>query len=155
MTANERAFLDMIAWSEIGPELLEESDNGYNVIVGSTPGKPDLFSGYADHPRKLVDLGHGLRSTAAGRYQILKRYFDSYKKTLALLDFSPTSQDSIALQMIGECRAKDLINNGHVVAGIIRCASRWASLPGNTYQQHTHDMDDLVAAYKKAGGTLA
>ena len=152
---NIKAFLRMIAWSEIGPELLTESDDGYNVIVGSRPGDADLFSDYSDHPRKLVDLGHGLKSTAAGRYQILKRYFDSYKKTLGLKDFGHDSQDRIALQMIGECRALDLINKGNIVAAIVRCASRWASLPGNTYQQHMHAVEDLVAAYKDAGGTLA
>lgn len=156
MTNNQnlKAFLQMIAWSEIGPELLAESDDGYNVIVGSRPGHADLFTDYSDHPRKLIDLGNGLKSTAAGRYQILKRYFDSYKKTLALPDFSPDSQDKIALQMIKECRALDLINNGNIVAAIVRCASRWASLPGNTYQQHMHAVEDLVAAYKEAGGLL-
>lgn len=37
---NISAFLVMIAWSEIGPTLLEETDDGYNVLVGSTPGRP-------------------------------------------------------------------------------------------------------------------
>ena len=69
MTPNEKAFLDMLAHSEIGEALLAVSDNGYNVIVGSTPTKPDLFTSYANHPRKLVRLGEFLQSTAAGRYQ--------------------------------------------------------------------------------------
>ena len=69
--SNESAFLDMIAWSEIGPALLAVSDNGYNVIVGSTPSNPNLFISYSDHPRKLVQLRPGLVSTAAGRYQLL------------------------------------------------------------------------------------
>lgn len=151
MTDNLKAFLDMIAWSEIGPELLSKSDNGYNVLVGSTPSHPLLFDSYADHPRVYNEK---LDSTAAGRYQILKRFFDVYKVRLNLPDFSPDSQDAIALQMIKECRALDLINAGNVIAGIIRTASRWASMPGNTYQQHQHDIQDLVEAYKQAGGKL-
>ena len=39
-----KAFLDMIAWSELGEELIDISDNGYNVIVGSTPSRPILFN---------------------------------------------------------------------------------------------------------------
>lgn len=89
LTANEKAFLDMIAYSEIGPELLALSDNGYNVIVGSTPKNPLLFTSYADHPRRLITLRPGLKSTAAGRYQLLSRYFDSYKKQLHLRTFRP------------------------------------------------------------------
>ena len=59
--------------------------------------------GYADHPRVLVDLPKlKIQSTAAGRYQLLRRYYDAYKKTLGLKDFSPLSQDLIALQQIRE-----------------------------------------------------
>ena len=52
-----------------------KGDDGYNVIVGGA-----LFQGYNDHPRKLVWIRQGLASTAAGRYQLLKRYYDAYKK---------------------------------------------------------------------------
>ena len=48
---NRAAFLDMIAFSEIGPDLLAKSDNGYNILCGSTPAHPLLFDSYADHPR--------------------------------------------------------------------------------------------------------
>ena len=150
MESNLKAFLDMIAWSE-GTSIIPDSDDGYKVLVGSTVKHPLLFESYADHPRIYNE---DLDSTAAGRYQILKRYFDVYKKTLHLPDFGPKSQDAIALQMIKECRAIELIKNGNVVAGIIRCASRWASLPGNSYQQHTHDITELVSAFKDCGGTV-
>jgi len=156
MTNNEKAFLDMIAHSEIGDPLLAKSDNGYNVIVGSTASHPSLFASYADHPRKLVILDGGLKSTAAGRYQVLSRYFDYYKASLQLPDFSPASQDAIAIQLIKECKALDIIEFGQIELAINRCASRWASLPGqlNVYNQHINKMDDLVAAYVQAGGTI-
>lgn len=150
MTPNEKAFLDMIAHSEIGEKLLANSDNGYNVLVGGT-----LFHGYLDHPRKLVQINPNLKSTAAGRYQLLSRYFDPYKATLRLNDFSPKSQDLIALQQIKECRALDDINAGRFDEAVKKCARIWASLPGAGYGQHENKLEDLKMAYTKSGGTLA
>lgn len=155
MTNNQKAFLDMIAYSEIGPVLLAVSDNGYNVIVGSTAAFPMLFQSYADHPRRLVPLRPGLKSTAAGRYQLLARYFDAYKRQLHLIDFSPATQDAIALQQIKECRAIQDIEAGRFDDAISKCARIWASLPGAGYGQHENKITDLRAAYLNAGGTLA
>lgn len=36
INTQRKAYLDMLAWSEIGDKLLKSSDNGYNVIVGGT-----------------------------------------------------------------------------------------------------------------------
>src|SRR4051812_12378465 len=102
---NLQAFLDTIAISE---GTFGKGDRGYNVMVG---GK--LFYGYSDHPRKLVTLRKDLKSTAAGRYQILARYFDHYKRVLDLADFSPESQDKIAIQMIREQKALEDVVLGH------------------------------------------
>ena len=152
---NRRAFLDMIAHSELGPALLALSSNGYNVIVGSTPAKPLLFDSYADHPRRVVKIRPGLASSAAGRYQLLARYYDAYRKTLKLPDFSPDSQDTIALQQIKECRALADIDAGRFDSAVAKCAHIWASLPGAGYGQHENKLADLRAAYITAGGTLA
>lgn len=148
MTKNESAFLSMIAVSE-GTSTIKGSDNGYDVLVGGT-----LFHGYADHPRKVVKLNDHLSSTAAGRYQILARYYDYYKEQLHLPDFSPNSQDIIALQLIKECHAFEDINAGNLQSAIRKCGSRWASLPGNAYAQHQNTEDFLQIAYLKAGGEL-
>jgi lysozyme len=156
VNTNRKAFLDMIATSELGGRLLVASDNGYNVLVGSTPDHPRLFSSYVDHPRQLVCLPSScVTSTAAGRYQILARYFDIYKGRLGLTDFSPASQDAIALQMIGECHALDDIDLGLLATAIGKCRSRWASLPGAGYGQHENDFAELAAAYRRAGGVIA
>ena len=40
---NLAAYLDLIAFSEIGRDLLKHSDDGYNVIVGG-----GLFVDYSD-----------------------------------------------------------------------------------------------------------
>jgi muramidase (phage lysozyme) len=159
MDKNVKAFLDMIAVSEIGKRLLAISDNGYNVIVGGElfddKGTPDeLFDDYADHPRKVIDLGRGLKSSAAGRYQILARYFDAYKKSLGLKDFSPASQDAIAIQMIKEQRAMPDVLAGHFDEAVRKCANIWASLPGAGYGQRENKLVDLRKAFIEAGGFL-
>lgn len=152
MTPNQRAFLDMLAESEIGAALLAVSDNGYNVIVGSTAEHPIIFNSYTTHPNVL---NKRCNSTAAGRYQILYRYYVAYKKLLKLPDFSPVSQDRIALQMIKEQHALDDIEAGRLASAIAKCANIWASLPGAGYGQHENSLAALEQAYKAAGGILA
>lgn len=150
MNANRKAFLDMIAWSEIGPKLLAQSSNGYNVLVGG-----ELFSDYSAHPKKSVRLERlGINSTAAGRYQLLYRYWIAYSRLLNLPDFSPASQDAIALQQIRECRALDDIDAGRFDEAVRKCSRIWASLPCAGYGQHENGLDDLRAAYVAAGGAL-
>jgi muramidase (phage lysozyme) len=149
---NVLAFLDMLAWSEGTDHPRQRTrDQGYDVIVGGA-----LFEGYADHPRKLVPLPRlGIKSTAAGRYQLLSRYYDAYKKQLGLPDFSPLSQDLIALQQIRERRALPDIQAGRIPEAIEKCRNIWASLPGAGYGQHEHKLESLIAHYLAAGGVLA
>ncbi len=150
VNSQRKAFLDMLAWSEIGEKLLKASDNGYNVIVGGT-----LFNSYADHPRKLVDLPRlKIKSTAAGRYQLLSRYWDAYRTQLGLKDFSPASQDAVALQQIKERRALELIDSGNIRQAIDRCSNIWASLPGAGYGQYEHKVEDLLMKFREAGGLV-
>lgn len=153
--ANRVAFLDMLAHSEIGPALLPLTDDGYSCLVGSTPARPIIFTSYADHPNKLEKLSATLSSTAAGRYQLLARYWPPYKKLLGLQDFSPASQDRVALQQIKECKALPLIDAGKLLEAIRACARIWASLPGAGYHQHENTAAALLGAYRAAGGTLA
>lgn len=152
MSPNLKAFLDTIAWSEIGPALLAESDNGYNVLVGSTAEHPLLFTDYSTHPNAF---NAAMNSDAAGRYQFMARYWPAYKIQLGLPDFGPDSQDRWAVQLIRECHAQDDIELGHITIAIPKCASRWASFPGNSYGQHEQKMTDLVAAFTTTGGTVA
>ena len=152
MTDNEKAFLDMIAHSEIGAALLAVSDDGYNVLVGSTPANPLLFDSYAEHPNIL---NAATNSTAAGRYQVLHRYWVYYQKLLGLPDFGHDSQDAVAMQYLKECHALDPINAGDFAGAVALCSHIWASLPGAGYGQHTNNLADLQQAYTDAGGSVA
>ena len=151
VSVNLAAFLDMLAWSEgtdNGRQVTK--DRGYDVLVGG-----GLFSGYADHPRKMIDLPRlGIKSSAAGRYQLLSRYFDPYAKQLGLADFSPLAQDKIAIQQIRERGALALINAGDIELAIQKVRNIWASLPGACYGQHEQKTANLMAAYLRAGGSL-
>ncbi|WP_324723827.1 glycoside hydrolase family 104 protein [Lelliottia sp. JS-SCA-14] len=150
INSQRKAFLDMLAWSEGTDNGKQKTNNhGYDVIVGGS-----LFTDFSDHPRKLVTLNSKLKSTAAGRYQLLSKWWDAYRKQLGLKDFSPASQDAVALQQIKERRALELIDSGDIRQAIDRCSNIWASLPGAGYGQFEHKADNLIAKFKQAGGKV-
>ena len=109
-----KAFLDIkLAWSEGTDNGRQKTRNhGYDVIVGG-----ELFTDYSDHPRKLVTLNPKLKSTGAGRYQLLSCWWDAYRKQLGLKDFSPKSQDAVALRQIKERGALPMIDRGDIQSG--------------------------------------
>jgi len=144
---NVCAFLDMLAMSEIGAALLASSDDGYNVLVGG-----QLFSSYDDHPNIF---NAQLNSTAAGRYQLLHRWWLPYKSQLQLTDFGPVSQDRVAIQQIRERGAIADIQAGRFDQAVAKVSNIWASLPGAGYGQHENHIGALRVAYVTAGGTLA
>lgn len=156
LSPNLNAFLDAIAVSELGAAILAESDDGYNVLEGSMPGHVLTFASYAQHPNVLEPATSSApASTAAGRYQILHHWAVAYSAQLGLPDFGPESQDSIAIQMIGECHARDDIEAGNIKSALVKCNSRWASLPGSQYGQHVNKLNSLLAAYQSSGGQTA
>lgn len=147
ISKNLTAFLTMISVSE---GTFGKGDSGYNVLVG---GK--FFGSYATHPNISVYIPSiNNYSTAAGRYQILHRYWVSYANLLKLPDFSPAAQDLIAIQMIKERNALTDIENGNIQDAITKCSNIWASLPGNNYGQHVNKISTLLIAFQSAGGAL-
>lgn len=166
-------FLDMIASVGEGTSTSRYTqDDGYDVLVGGIDNSPKIFTDYSKHPgisvlvrAKKVSPASGmvtqqeLRSTAAGRYQILKKYGDAYMAMLKLPDFGPMSQDLIAIRMIREQGAIGDIESGNIAEAIAKVSNIWASLPGNTYGQrsgnHSPQVAELLTAYEKAGGALA
>jgi muramidase (phage lysozyme) len=147
---NVAAFLDMIAVSEGTDNGRQRTnDRGYDVMVGG-----GLVPNYVDHPRKLVRLSNILKSTAAGRYQFLKRTWDGLVAKLGLPDFSPASQDLACVELLKQRRAYLLIQAGKWADAVQACSKEWASLPGAGYGQHEQKLDTLRAAYLAAGGTI-
>jgi muramidase (phage lysozyme) len=148
---NRQAFLDMIAQSEVGAALLAETDNGYNVLVGATASNPMTFDDYSTHPDVL---NSALNSTAAGRYQINFPTFQTLSRQTGLTDFSPATQDAMALQLAANKGALADIDAGNISAAIAKCKGVWASFAGATYGQHTNSLDSMLAWFQNAGGSL-
>ena len=139
-----KAFLDMLAWSEGTDNGRQKTRNhGYDVIEAG-----ELFTSYSDHPRKLVTLNPKLKSTGAGRYQLLSRWWDAYHRQLGLKDFSRK------VRTLWHCSrlrygALPMIDRGDIRQAIDRCSNIWASLPGAGYGQFEHKADSLITKSKK------
>ena len=89
-----KAFLDMLAWSEGTDNGRQKTRNRDTDVIAD-----ELFTvAQVTSPGKLVTAGLKLKSTGAGRCQLLSRWWDAYRKQLGLKDFSPKSQDAVALQ---------------------------------------------------------
>jgi muramidase (phage lysozyme) len=147
--AKEKAFLDLIAWSE-GAK--------YDTIVTGVDGA-STFTDFSTHPfangkpailvrEPCVAFPKGLYSTASGRYQLMLRWWLPYKTLLGLTDFSPASQDAIALQQIRERRAIALIEAGNMDLAVEACNNIWASFPGNNYGQGGRSLEGMLAQYQ-------
>ncbi len=142
------AFLDLIARSEGTSTSPWTKNDGFDVIVEGI-NSPHIFTDYSRHPGILVTVRENplLKSTAAGRYQLLFRYWKDYCKILGLSDFEPLSQNLIAMRQISERGAVDLIESGEIESAVQRCSNIWASFPGNNYGQNPHQMETVLGWY--------
>ncbi len=150
LNPQRKAFLDMLAWSEGTDNGRQPTRNhGYDVIVGG-----ELFTDYSDHLANLSRYTPNSNQQPPDVIQLLSRWWDAYRKQLGLKDFSPKSEDAVALQQIKERGALPMIDRGDIRQAIDRCSNIWASLPGAGYGQFEHKADSLIAKFKEAGGTL-
>ena len=145
-----KAFLDMLAWSEgtdngrpESPEIMVA-----DVIVG------ELFTDYSDRLANFVTLNPKLKSMGADATSFFPVGGMPTASSLAWKNFSPKSQDAVALQQIKERGALPMIDRGDIRQAIDRCSNIWASLPGAGYGQFEHKADSLIAKFKEAGGTV-
>ena len=157
---NALAFLDMLGWSEGTSTSPATAMDGYDVIVTGIDRKPEVFNDFMDHPfakgrKSKVINSKCLTSNASGRYQQMLKDWPHYKALLKLPDFSPISQDLLALQHIRECRALPDVLAGRIETAISKCRNIWASLPGAGYGQREHRLEDLLKQYRLAGGVMS
>lgn len=158
--SNRPAFLTMVGCSEGTVTSGATINDGYDVIVTGVGGVPEVFTDYSNHPfangraPKVINK-NGLLSTASGRYQILLHEWFAYKMLLKLSDFSPASQDAVALQIIKERHALPNIDVGLLDTAIGQCSNIWASFPGNDYAQRQNKIALLEKFFTDAGGVLA
>lgn len=147
--ANVQAFLKAIAAAEGG---------GYDFKYGAVKGKrkdPWRFTDYSTHPGAGAD---GV-TTAAGMYQINKATWHAHGDgRMGLTDFSPETQDLIAVSILRELGVIDKIKDGDIEAALLQASKPWAALPkgpgqSGRYNQPHVNFEDFESAYKAAGGT--
>lgn len=138
-----KAFLDVISWAETG--TIEASSYSILVFRGT-------FNDFSTHPKlkqcKVVN-GRRLCSNAAGRYQVMGFNWDRLAPKLGLKDFSPESQDKIALYLINQKGAMPDILAGRFEQAICKVGGVWASFPCNRYDQNPKNMSQLRAIYEQ------
>lgn len=135
--SNVGKFLDFLGAAE---------GAGYNTIVGG-----GSFTSYDRHPGKVGLVTKDGPSTAAGKYQITKTTYDDVAPKLGITDFSPASQDRIALHLLQRNGSLDDVRTGNFDAAIAKNGGTWASLPSSPYNQPKRS-NEWVNSY--FGGTL-
>lgn len=159
---NERAFMEMISYAE----GTKGSPDPYRVCFGYKHTIIDL----RDHPSvtgewfgevlppqlcHAAGLSSGCKSTAAGKYQLIKPTWLNIKKKLRLPDFTPENQDRACLFLVAEAGALPEVHQGNLQIAVAKCRRIWASLPGAGYSQPERRLAALNHAFTEAGGKLA
>ncbi|HEY9872803.1 MAG TPA: glycoside hydrolase family 104 protein [Candidatus Obscuribacterales bacterium] len=138
-----RAFLDVISWAETG----KIDPSSYQTLVFN--GKFNNFSTHPKIKQCAAIKGKRICSTAAGRYQIMGFNWDELASKLQLKDFSPESQDKMALYFIEKKKATADILAGRFEQAACKVGKVWASIPPpcNQYGQSHLTMAKLRKVY--------
>lgn len=118
---NVRRFLDFLGRAE-GAD--------YNTVVGG-----GRFADFTRHPKTVGLTTKEGPSTAAGKYQITGTTYDDVAPKLGIRDFSPDSQDRIAVELIRRNGALEDVRKGDFQSAINKLGGTWASLPSSPYSQ--------------------
>ena len=139
-----KAFLDMLRGRrELITDVRKSEIMVMMLIVGG-----ELFTDYSDHPQTC----HAKPKNSNQQAPTLPASFllvDAYRKQLGLKDFSPKSQDAVALKQIKERGALPMIDRGD-----IRQQSTVAAISGLHCRalvmvSSEHKADSLIANSKK------
>lgn len=148
---NVAAFLKAIAAAEGG---------GYDFKYGALKGRSNdrwRFTDTSTHPGPGIDG----KTTAAGMYQITRPTWEHHGGKLGLRDFSPRTQDLIAVEILRSLGVIDLVKAGRIVEVMPKVAKTWAALPkgpgrANQYPpQRYMKFEQFLSAYLAAGGDVA
>lgn len=146
-----QAFLATIRWAETGTSGTES----YRKLVFN-----GTFNSFSTHPliKQCASInGKKTCSTAAGAYQMLDKSWWDLQPKLNLPDFSPASQDRMAIEYIRRNGAISDIESGHFAKAACKVGKIWASFPCNSYNQNPKNISELSRYYqkqlsRKAGG---
>jgi len=133
---NVRAMLDTIGQAE-GAK--------YNTRYGG-----GTFDDYSKHP--ALDQQ---RQTPSGKYQITAQSYKDVSGRLGLTDFSPHTQDIMAVQKLVDRGAIDDIKSGKIDTALPKISHEWSSLPtgpnniGAYGEQTPKSYDEVMGNFKK------
>jgi lysozyme len=159
---NVAAFLDMIAKSEGTDRAADpyRACYGYKHTIQNMSEHPAITGEWSGEPLsaamcKAAGMSAGCVSTAAGKYQIIKKTWVGLRDKLGLEDFSAASQDDAAIDLLRGCGALAKIQKGDIAGAIDNAKKIWASFPAAGYSQGERTVAWLQGAFIQAGGTLA
>ena len=133
-----------------------ESGGRYDVLYGG-----GTFDSFDDHPNVRVPFvnpatGKDDYSTAAGAYQINHpTWTGEIQPALSLPDFSPTSQDAAAVQLLKNIGAYDAVLKGDIDTALRRASKKWASLPYSTARQNPKTLQAALDSFTDYLSTIA
>lgn len=138
-----QAFLATIRWAETGTSGSES----YRKLVFNGE-----FNDFSSHPlrKQCAPInGKTVCSTAAGGYQMLDKNWYYLKDRLQLKDFSPASQDKMAVALIADVGALNDVNTGNFDSAVRKVGRIWASFPYNSYSQNPKSLEQLRNYYQQ------
>ncbi|WP_202944352.1 PAAR domain-containing protein [Methylovorus sp. MP688] len=116
---NVKAFLDAISEAEGGDYYFK-----YGAIKGKVNDKW-RFTDDSTHP----GAGFDGKTTAAGRYQINYATWEDMGGRVGLSNFSPETQDVIAVEILRSIKVIDSIKKGDLDTALSAASKRWSALP--------------------------
>ncbi|MBE8969070.1 lysozyme [Nostocales cyanobacterium LEGE 12452] len=137
------AFLATIRWAETGTS---EPESYHKLVFNGT------FNNFSTHPLKKQCApinGKNVCSTAAGAYQMLDKSWYDLQPKLNLKDFSPASQDKMAIEYIRRNNALSDVEAGRFDTAICKVGRVWASLICNSYNQNPKSLAQLRIYYQQ------
>lgn len=148
--ANVRAFLRVARQGESS-----QSDEAYRMRWPGLGKPPAYFDDFSQHPRMFEPTTGGRVSSAAGAYQITATTYDDFAPGLGIGDFTPASQDALAIAIIASEGALAPLLAGRFDEAVILCRGRWTSLPGAEENNPRWTLAKARALYASYGGAFA
>lgn len=131
--------------------LLKSAEGGaYDLIHGPAGQR---FTDFTTHPNVVGARTADGPSTAAGAYGITARTYYENQAAAGVNDFTPESQDKLALHLIASKGAADDVSSGNFTAAINKLGGVWASLPSSHYGQAHRSWDWVNAQLGQTGAT--
>lgn len=157
-TKEVKAFLYTIAASE--GTLDKNGRIEYGRVVNGTVlrspfnqslvGKKNVvITDFSRHPEILVECSKTLQSSAAGFLQAIRKTWKGAILTMGITDFSPQSQELVAVELIRQRGAMSYILRGDLAGAFKHSKLRleWASFPGAGYGQREHSLAKLQTIF--------